>query len=407
MKMKLTTVFILLVFLLKCNVTGWTQSLITNNSNYVIIGAFSIQSNASRFVNSVKQQDLRAEFTFNPDRDLYYVYVLQTKDITEAMVQAAKLRTETSFIDTWVYKGLLGEKSSGQNETASNTVVEQKLAVVKENDQPKVEESAPIVSTDNPSKDVSQNDVALEKDKVIVKAGDSEPGSKGFIFKITTSNGEKLKGDIDLIDADRIIKVSSYEANKQVFIKPVNKTGKIVLICNIFGYRKVQKALNYNLPDSTSGVGIENGNAVVSFELIKLEKGDISVMYNVYFFKDAAIMRQDSRFEVMMLKNMMMENPKYIIKLHGHTNGNSAGKIIRMGESKNFFSISGSTDGFGTAKELSESRAEVIRDFLMSEGIDANRLLVKGWGGKKALHDKSSNKAQENVRVEVEIIEDK
>ena len=407
MKKKLVTVYIFLHVLLNCNVISWSQSPIANNSNYVVIGAFSIQNNASRFVKSVKQQDLKAEYTFNPDRELYYVYVLRTKDIAQAMAQAAKLRMETSFNGTWVYKGLLGETNNVQNETESNIVAEQKIEVVKEDDQSKVKETIPVISGDNAIKDAPQNDVVLEKDKAIAKAGDSEHGSKGFIFKITASNGEELKGDIDLIDADRIMKVASYEGNKQIFIKPANKTGKILLICNIFGYRKVQKLLNYNLPDSTSGVEIENKNIVVSFELIKLQKGDISVMYNVFFFKDAAIMRQDSRYEVMTLKNMMTENAKYTVTLHGHTNGNAAGKIIRMGESKNFFSISGSKDGFGTAKELSESRAEVIREFLISEGIDGNRILVKGWGGKKALHDKGSNKAQENVRVEVEIMEDK
>lgn len=407
MKKRLVTVYIFLYLLLNCNVIGWTQTHIANNSNYVIIGAFSVQNNASRFVKSAKQQDLNAEYTFNPDRELYYVFVLRTKDVTQAMAQAAKLRMETSFNGTWVYKGLLGEKSIEQNVLESSSVAEQKIVVVKEDVQPKVEEVIPVISDDNSVKEVPQNDVALEKDNVIVKAGDSEPGSKGFIFKIASSNGEELNGDIELIDADRIMKVASYEGNKQVFIKPVNKTGKILLICNFFGYRKVQKVLNYNLPDTTSGVVMENNNAVVPFELIKLQKGDISVMYNVFFFKDASIMRQDSRYEVMTLKNMMIENQKFIIKLHGHTNGNAAGKIIKMGDTKNFFSISGSKDGFGTAKELSESRAGVIREFLISEGIDGNRILVKGWGGKKALHDKGSNKAQENVRVEVEIVEDK
>jgi len=32
---------------------------------------------------------------------------------------------------------------------------------------------------------------------------------------------------------------------------------------------------------------------------------------------------------------------------------------------------------------------------------------VKAWGGKKPIHDKMSQRAQENVRVEIEILEDK
>ena len=168
----------------------------------------------------------------------------------------------------------------------------------------------------------------------------------------------------------------------------------------------MQRELNYNNPDSTAGVVIENGNTVVVFEMIRLFKGDIAVMYNVFFFKDAAVMRPESQYEVTSLRDMMKENPNYKIKLHGHTNGNSSGKIITSGDNKNFFSLSGTKDGFGSAKELSEERAEAIRSFLISEGINAERIMVKAWGGKKPIQDKEGSKAHENIRVEVEILED-
>jgi hypothetical protein len=31
---------------------------------------------------------------------------------------------------------------------------------------------------------------------------------------------------------------------------------------------------------------------------------------------------------------------------------------------------------------------------------------IKAWGGKRPIHDKMSNRAQENVRVEIEILQD-
>jgi outer membrane protein OmpA-like peptidoglycan-associated protein len=130
-------------------------------------------------------------------------------------------------------------------------------------------------------------------------------------------------------------------------------------------------------------------------------------MYNVYFFKDAAIMRPESRYEVTSLLDMLKENPKYKIKLHGHTNGGAAGKIISMSKgSENFFSLNDTRDGFGSAKQLSEERADVIRSYMIKNGIEAPRIELKAWGGKRPLHDKHSARAQENVRVEVEILED-
>ena len=103
------------------------------------------------------------------------------------------------------------------------------------------------------------------------------------------------------------------------------------------------------------------------------------------------------------LKN---ENPKYKIKIHGHANGGAPGKIISMeNDSKNFFSLSDTKEEYGSAKELSEERAEIIRDYLLANGIEVNRMEVKAWGGKRPIHDKHSTRAQENVRVEIEILE--
>jgi outer membrane protein OmpA-like peptidoglycan-associated protein len=77
-----------------------------------------------------------------------------------------------------------------------------------------------------------------------------------------------------------------------------------------------------------------------------------------------------------------------------------------MGDSKNYFSLTGTKEGFGSAKKLSLERAEVIRDYLVNEGIDSKRIEIKAWGGKQPIFDKLSTRAQENVRVEVEILED-
>ena len=151
---------------------------------------------------------------------------------------------------------------------------------------------------------------------------------------------------------------------------------------------------------------VEDGKITVPFELVRLRKGDYAVMYNVYFFKDAAIMRPESKYEVDALVEMMQENPKYKIRIHGHTNGNSSGKIIYMGDSQNFFSLEGGRNSNGSAKALSEARANIIRDYLISNGVEAERMEVKAWGGKKALYDKNSARAKENVRVEVEILEE-
>jgi outer membrane protein OmpA-like peptidoglycan-associated protein len=48
----------------------------------------------------------------------------------------------------------------------------------------------------------------------------------------------------------------------------------------------------------------------------------------------------------------------------------------------------------------------VIKEYLVSNGIAADRIEVKAWGGKRPLYDKHSPNARQNVRVEVEINEE-
>ena len=106
--------------------------------------------------------------------------------------------------------------------------------------------------------------------------------------------------------------------------------------------------------------------------------------------------------------NMMQENEDYEIRLHGHTNGNSAGKIIRLSDdSRDYFTLDDSSvEGWGSAKQLSTDRAETIKRYLVDNGIDSKRIDVKGWGGKQMIYDKNSSSAKKNIRVEVEVLKD-
>ena len=211
---------------------------------------------------------------------------------------------------------------------------------------------------------------------------------------------------MNVIDAERSRKMGTFAGNKDVGISdPGNKEGKISLVCEVFGFRKVQQDIDFQTPEG-DGIEIKENSTVVPFELVRLQKGDIAVMYNVFFFKDAAVMRPESRYEVTSLLTMLKENPKYKIKIHGHTNGGAHGKIISMKkDSDAFFALNNTSDGVGSAKKLSEERASVIKKFLVANGVEEQRMIVKSWGGKRPIYDKHSPQAQSNVRVEIEILE--
>jgi len=380
-------------------------------SNYVVIGAFAIKEHAITWVESAKKINLQAEFEKNLTRNLYYVYVMETLDKGEAVVQAKKIRVQTRFNDTWVYTGILGESKTIVKGEDINPVTEEEIVAVEPVEDIKSEQ--PVDEVSEVKVEDQKTIVPLVDETVVTKADapadevkkEAEEGGRGFIFKAVFEGAER-KGEVDLIDGVKLTKVATYESNKRVYIRPVNKSGKMEVQCKVFGYRKAQVDFNYTEPQATPGISLEGENVVIPFDLVRLKKGDFAILYNVFFFKDAAIMRPESQYEIGELLAMMNSNSKLKIRLHGHTNGGAAGKIIKMGDKKNFFSLSGSTDGFGTAKALSEERAGVIREYLISEGIDASRVEIKAWGGKRPIHDKKSNKAHENVRVEVEIVAD-
>lgn len=402
----------LIVFLVKpTDAKRLDQYLDDNTPNYVVIGAFSKQPNAVRFTKHA-QRDLKldAKFEMNRRRNLYYVYVLSTQDLTLAITEAKRLRSESEFTDTWVYRGSFTGDLGHSKDRISMDIVpapDVKNEPLTPADSPATQTPSQADPTGATTSQDSATAPLVQEDKTPVD--DGQEGEK-FVFKLTRiSDAKRVQGDVDIIDVDRQRKMGSYKGNMPVKVSsPNSKSGNISVICEVFGYKKTQRDLNYNDPESgTDIIRDATGSVVVPFELTRLKKGDIAIMYNVYFFKDASIMRPESRFEVNSLLDMLNENPKYKIRLHGHTNGNATGKIISMSkDSKNFFALNDTKEGFGSAKQLSEERARIIRDYMVNNGIDPKRMEIKAWGGKKPIHDKMSNRAQENVRVEVEILED-
>jgi outer membrane protein OmpA-like peptidoglycan-associated protein len=399
-------------------VYAFKQDHFNDRNHYVVIGAFAQKEHAVKFTTDASRYDLKAEYDMNPNRNLYYVFVLITPELNKAVDEALRIRKASPFSDTWVYHGLMG----------SSEIVQTPANVTQQN--AKGRDINPVTQQEISDVSSQQDSVQkiADKDTTIVSGpplpsnngeafpvGEVKPfnlpieeiPSKNFVFQIYRAVDTKyVNGDVDVIDVEKTRKMASYKGNTSVKVAgPPSKSGNVTFNCEVFGYRKQQKDFSFKTQSKEAILMDEAQNIVIPFELVRLQRGDIGVMYNVYFFKDAAIMRPESRYEVTSLLGMLKENLAYKIKLHGHTNGNAHGKIISMSDTKNYFSLTDSRDGFGSAKKLSEERANCIRDFLISNDIDESRIQIKAWGGKRPIHDKHAAMAHENVRVEVEILE--
>lgn len=403
----------------------FAQISLENYPNYVVIGAFSLQKNAERCTADAVRNKVPAKMEINPNRNLYYVYVLATGDRESAFAEAIRLRQDSKYFDAWVYSGPLGSASPGagvdvnpQTLRATQTTPGNPAAVSQTvvSGTPSGNTTALLAANNDPGQNLEEgNDSTADKtdeqregpvrSSTEALKSDEVSGKNFYFHLFRGDNRRAVDGEVEVIDLEKARKVGDYQGNQPVKVTMPQGSGKFSFVCQAFGYRRQQIEFDPGAPSEIFYIDDDN-NVVVPFELTRLQKGDVAIMYNVFFFKDAAVMRPESKFEVNILLNLLQENPGVRIKIHGHTNGNASGRIIRKGQGDNFFELTGTKQGFGSAKELSEERASVIREYLIANGIAANRMEVKAWGGKKPIHDKNSARASENVRVEVEMLSD-
>ncbi len=407
---------------------------------YVVVAAYleNQLSFAKKYADELNAQGKHAGYGIDAARNLYYVYTDSYTDFNESIAQMTQLRKEAGFDKAWVRIIKDGTESSEpvaaapaakpQESPASASKPAANPATPAATSAP-VEATKPVVATE-PTKvptpatpevavpaSVAQ---AVDTSKAVIPNPPAAPvyvpqtlkNTQAFFSMYNATNGTILDGEVEVIDTDRSRLLSKMKSNSYISLPdPGSKSGKLTLIGSAFGYRKVQHEMNYKNTESDTTkeeIDLIGNYYMVKFDLTRMTRGDIATLYNVYFYNDAAVMMPESKYELNKLLQMLQENPKYRIMLHGHTNGNGRGKIIYVGPNKDFFNITKDdvVKESGSAKELSGARASTIKEWLVSQGINTSRIEVKAWGGGRMLHDKNSQNARRNVRVEVEVLQD-
>lgn len=119
--------------------------------------------------------------------------------------------------------------------------------------------------------------------------------------------------------------------------------------------------------------------------LLEQPSGTVFSLDEVYFDHNQHTIQPNSFPSLEELAKVLLENPGLRIELHGHTDD---------------------TGSITSNQELSEQRAEAVRDFLTTQGVDSNRLSTKGFGATKAVADNIDEAGRQlNRRVEVKIVQ--
>ena len=125
-------------------------------------------------------------------------------------------------------------------------------------------------------------------------------------------------------------------------------------------------------------------NDTKNVALIKLQVGVKFVVENILFNSSKATMRSESFDEVDKLADLLRKNNKVRIEVSGHT------------------------DNVGSAsmnKKLSKERALTVKNFLVSRGIEQDRIEYEGYGFDQPIAPNTTAEGKaKNRRVEVKIL---
>ena len=112
----------------------------------------------------------------------------------------------------------------------------------------------------------------------------------------------------------------------------------------------------------------------VNMDVSPLKEGMTYAIKNILFATNSSILTEQSKFIIKEFSKFMLENKNIDIVIQGHTDdlGDAAKNII-----------------------LSEERSKSVKEYLISLGVEANRLEAKGFGAKlpKVLNDSEQNRA--------------
>jgi outer membrane protein OmpA-like peptidoglycan-associated protein len=120
--------------------------------------------------------------------------------------------------------------------------------------------------------------------------------------------------------------------------------------------------------------------------LAPIEIGQTVRLNNVFFDFDKFNLRDESFVELDRVVKMMSENPALEIEISAHTDSRGS-------------------DDYNL--KLSDNRAKSVRDYILSKGIAANRVVSKGYGETKPVASNETDEGRQfNRRVEFTITKD-
>jgi outer membrane protein OmpA-like peptidoglycan-associated protein len=125
-------------------------------------------------------------------------------------------------------------------------------------------------------------------------------------------------------------------------------------------------------------------DSVATYQIEKIKLGSKLQFENINFAPNSSQILPESKPELEDLRLFLLNNPHINVEIGGHVNSL---------KKRNTFKL----------RKLSKSRAKVVYEYLIENGIESNRISFKGYGNSKLIHANPSSEKEnrENRRVEV------
>ncbi len=195
------------------------------------------------------------------------------------------------------------------------------------------------------------------------------PESRNYTLSgklMDAKTGQPIAGKLS-IHFQNEVELASLESDEVTgsYSVEIASQNNFLIRINAKGYLSLEESLNMG--------NFEERNVTKDFRLEPIEIGKTYKLEDVLFFRGTADLIGSSYVQLNLVVRMMKENTDINIDLNGHTDnqGNSKKNVV-----------------------LSQDRVDVVKQYLMDNGIEEERVSGKGWGGSRPI----ASNAGENTR---------
>jgi OmpA-OmpF porin, OOP family len=196
----------------------------------------------------------------------------------------------------------------------------------------------------------------------------------GEIFDSKT--GDKIDATLEIHMRGEMRNKQTIQSRRSRYEQDISKMGWYMITANTSGF--------LSKTDSIEVISDEVSPVIKDIYLNPIEVGLTVRLNNIYFDFDRTTLKKESFVELDKVVDFLKENPTVEIEISGHTDGKGAADYNL---------------------KLSQGRAQAVVDYVVSQGIQAYRLIAQGYGKEKpvATNDTEEGRAT-NRRVEFTVL---